>query len=718
MEEEEKRLHRRYNFLLGLFALCLLLFCMILYDAQVVHREDYYAKSASQVTDTESVESSRGIITDTNGKVLVSNKEIYTITLDLDLIPDVEGQERGVTVSRAILRLLELCEDQGVAWTDTLPITTTEPFVYTTASAGSTNRTRFENYLKERKWSDKVLTASDPYPRMTDTLRRKLEASNDVLTPTVLLDLMREDFGVDPQFTDQEARMVVGVLYELHLRSAGTTYTPYTFAEDVPVELISLINDGGFDGVVVSSQSVRQYNTTYAAQLLGQVGVFSSKDERDSFNAAYNAAKEAGEDTTGIHYYAADDTVGKSGVELAFESYLKGFDGERLITTNEAGKITGELYSVEPQPGGTVALTIDIDFQAAVEEALAKTVTAMTEEDGDVSRGAAAVVLSVEDSSVLAMASYPTYNPADYYSNYSTILNADGRPLLNRATGYAYAPGSTFKPCTAVAALETGAVSLTEKVNCPGLWYYPNTREYTKCAVYPGSHGKINLTRALEVSCNCFFCEMGYRLGLDTLNEYAKAFGLGVSTGIEIGDRAGNLTENGPGENLAPWAAFGQASYIFTPLQLSNYVATLASGGKHCQAHLLKSVKSYDNSQVLEVGNTEPLNVIDISEENLEAVLEGMHGYTQPGGSVYSYFRSCVVDAAAKTGTAQIQGVENTGVFVCFAPYDDPEIAMAIAVEHGGSGSELGEIAASILEYYFSVKETREEVLTENTLVR
>lgn len=451
MEEEEKRLHRRYNFLLGLFALCLLLFCMILYDAQVVHREDYYAKSASQVTDTESVESSRGIITDTNGKVLVSNKEIYTITLDLDLIPDVEGQERGVTVSRAILRLLELCEDQGVVWTDTLPITTTEPFVYTTASAGSTNRTRFENYLKERKWSDKVLTASDPYPRMTDTLRRKLEASNDVLTPTVLLDLMREDFGVDPQFTDQEARMVVGVLYELHLRSAGTTYTPYTFAEDVPVELISLINDGGFDGVVVSSQSVRQYNTTYAAQLLGQVGVFSSKDERDSFNAAYNAAKEAGEDTTGIHYYAADDTVGKSGVELAFESYLKGFDGERLITTNEEGKITGELYSVEPQPGGTVALTIDIDFQAAVEEALAKTVTAMTEEDGDVSRGAAAVVLSVEDSSVLAMASYPTYNPADYYSNYSTILNADGRPLLNRATGYAYAPGSTFKPCTAVA---------------------------------------------------------------------------------------------------------------------------------------------------------------------------------------------------------------------------------------------------------------------------
>ena len=725
MEEEEKRLHRRCNFLLGLFALCLLLFCMILYDAQVVHREDYYAKSASQVTDTESVESSRGIITDTNGKVLVSNKEIYTITLDLDLIPDVEGQERGVTVSRAILRLLELCEDQGVVWTDTLPITTTEPFVYTTASAGSTNRTRFENYLKERKWSDKVLTASDPYPRMTDTLRRKLEASNDVLTPTVLLDLMREDFGVDPQFTDQEARMVVGVLYELHLRSAGTTYTPYTFAEDVPVELISLINDGGFDGVVVSSQSVRQYNTSHAAQLLGQVGVFSSKDERDSFNAAYNAAKEAGEDTTGIHYYAADDTVGKSGVELAFESYLKGFDGERLITTNEAGKITGELYSVEPQPGGTVALTIDIDFQAAVVEALAKTVTAMTEEDGDVSRGAAAVVLSVEDSSVLAMASYPTYNPADYYSNYSTILNADGRPLLNRATGYAYAPGSTFKPCTAVAALETGAVSLTEKVNCPGLWYYPNTREYTKCAVYPGSHGKVNLTRALEVSCNCFFCEMGYRLGIDTLDQYATAFGLGQSTGIELGEETGILA--GPehsaevnqiwyGGNTVQ-AAIGQSDHLFTPLQLANYIATLVRGGTRYDAHFLKTVTAYDGSAILYEHEPEVLSQVEISASTLSAVKEGMYNLTS-SGSLARYFKDCVVSAGAKTGTAQINAdTTNNGVFVCFAPYDDPEIALAIVIERGGSGSALASTAVEILNAYFADSDIGTALIPEGSLL-
>ena len=201
------------------------------------------------------MDSSRGIITDRNGKVLVSNKEIYTITLDLDLIENVEGQDRGITVSRAILRLLELCEEQGVEWTDTLPITKTKPFVYTTASAGTNNRTWFEKYLKERKWSDKVLTATDPYPRMTQSLLEDLEADNDILTPQTLLELMREDFGIDPQFTDEEARLVVGVLYELRLRSASITYLSYTFAEDVSVEFISLVNDGDFQGVVVESQS-------------------------------------------------------------------------------------------------------------------------------------------------------------------------------------------------------------------------------------------------------------------------------------------------------------------------------------------------------------------------------------------------------------------------------------------------------------------------------
>ena len=436
----------------------------------------------------------------------------------------------------------------------------------------------------------------------------------------------------------------------------------------------------------------------------------------------YTVAETAG--ITGIalrEEQLLDDWIGKGGVELAFEKYLKGTDGTRIVSTNSDGKITGEYYYKVPEPGNTVELTIDLDLQTAVENALAETVSEMNADDGKYTRGASAVVTAVGTGEVLALASYPTYNLETYLQDYNDLANLEknpGNPLWNRATQGAYAPGSTFKPLTAVAALQEGVITPYQKIRDTGRWIYPGTTNDGASCWKRSGHGLLNISEAITNSCNYFFAEMGYRLGLDTLNEYAKAFGLGVSTGIEIGDRAGNLTENGPGENLAPWAAFGQASYLFTPLQLSNYVATLASGGKHCQAHLLKSVKSYDNSQVLEVGNTEPLNVIDISEENLEAVLEGMHGYTQPGGSVYSYFRSCVVDAAAKTGTAQIQGVENTGVFVCFAPYDDPEIALAIVIEEGGSGAALASAAVEILNAYFTADEVGTAVIGENQLLK
>lgn len=723
-----KQFHLRSGILVGIFALCLGLFVAVLYDAQVVNHDAYLARSSTQVTASETVEASRGIITDRNGKVLVSNRESYTITIDTDLIEAAEGESHDEAVARTVLRLIRQCQASGVEWTDTLPLSRTEPFVYTTASASSSQRSRLQRYLSENGWSDSEITAEAPYPAMSASLQAQLGAVNSQLTPQTLMDLMWADFGLedaDLGCTEEEARLVIGVLYELRLRSASITYNPYVFAEDVPVEFISLVNDGGFDGVVIESTSVRQYNTTYAAQLLGQVGAFSSKEERDSFNAAYNAAKEAGEDTTGLHYFAADDTVGKSGVELAFESYLKGIDGERLITTNEEGKITGELYSVEPQPGGTVALTIDIDFQAAVEEALAKTVSAMNEEDGDTSRGAAAVVLSVENSDVLALASYPTYDPAKYYSDYNSILNTDGNPLRNRATTGTYAPGSTFKPCTAVAALETGAVSLTEKVNCPGLWYYPNTHDYTKCAVYPGRHGKVNITKALEVSCNCFFCEMGYRLGIDTLSEYATAFGLGQSTGIELGEETGVLA--GPEHSAAVnqmWyggntvqAAIGQSDHLFTPLQLASYIATLVRGGTRYDAHLLKSVTAYDGSEILYEHEPEVLSEVEISASTLSAVKEGMYSLTT-SGSLARYFKDCIVSAGAKTGTAQInENTTNNGVFVCFAPYEDPEIALAIVIERGGSGSALASTAVEILNAYFAPGDVGIALVPEGTLL-
>lgn len=228
----------------------------------------------------------------------------------------------------------------------------------------------------------------------------------------------------------------------------------------------------------------------------------------------------------------------------------------------------------------------------------------------------------------------------------------------------------------------------------------------------------MNATSAITNSCNYYFAEMGYRMGMDTLNEYLSSFGLGQSTGIEIGDAKGTLASNESGGNQAPWAAYGQANQLYTPLQLANYIATLVNGGQHRQAHLLKTVKTYDSSEIVTVGNTEPLNTIDISDSSLDAVKKGMLGYTRPGGSVYNQFTKCVVSAGAKTGTAQVgANITNNGVFVCFAPYEDPEIAVAVVIEKATAGANLASAAVEILNAYFTADQIGAVILPENTLL-
>jgi penicillin-binding protein 2 len=471
------------------------------------------------------------------------------------------------------------------------------------------------------------------------------------------------------------------------------------------MELISLITDGGYDGAKIVSSSVRQYETTYAAHILGTVGQISSKEELESLGDGY----------------LLSDQVGKSGVEAAFEQYLKGTDGRRVVSTNSDGKITGEYYAVEPEPGGTVELTIDLELQQLVEDTLAETVQGMNDADGITSRGAAAVVEKVGTGEILALASYPTYDLSTYrQTEVYAVLSADpAQPFFNRATSYPYAPGSTIKPLTSVAALESGVTTTTEKIRDTGRWTYPgDPNSFSNCWLTSG-HGLLNVTQAITNSCNYFFMEMGYRMGMDTFREYLTAFGLGEHTGIEIGDSAGTLPENNVGENQAPWAAYGQANQAYTPLQLANYVATLVSGGKHCQAHLLKTVKSHDSSEVVAVGNTEPTNIVEMKDSTLEAVKKGMLGYTQPGGSVYTYFQDCVVTAGAKTGTAQTGGGQkNNGVFVCFAPYDDPEIVVSIVIEKGTAGANLASTAVKILNAYFDQDQIGTAIVSENQLLQ
>ena len=425
-EDEHLEVTRDYRLrlraLYGVLAACLLVFAGLLYNAQVVNGADYYATSSSRIAQEEAVEASRGVITDRNGKVLVSNRQVYTLTFD-------EGAlEEGDDENQAILDLLDLLEDYGVAWTDTLPLSQAAPFSY--AFTGSaTQRSHFQAFLADLGWSEKELSEDDPLPELTAEAAEDLDRAAGPLSGGDLLDLLRAHYAIDPSLTDADARKIIGVRYELDLRTilSATSYIePYVLEEGFGVELISVLTDARIAGAAVETASVRQYHTDAAAHVLGRIGAISPEE--------LDAYLERG--------YRMNDLVGLSGAERAFEDYLRGEDGTRAITTNEDGKITAELYTKEPQPGGNVSLTIDIDFQAQVEEILAAAVAEMNGEDGDETRGAAAAVVQVGTGEVLALASYPTFSLSDYDPTANS--QNPGNPEFNRAIQGTYPPGSTF----------------------------------------------------------------------------------------------------------------------------------------------------------------------------------------------------------------------------------------------------------------------------------
>ena len=667
---------RRVRLLLGFFAAFLLLFAAVLYDAQVVHGSENRAKSIASNASSETVTASRGIITDRNGKVLVSNRLAYTLVFDRS-----EFKKDDASLNAAILRLIDLCRDTDTAWSDSLPMTT-GPVPQLKVAARSAS---FQSYLE----------------------KRKLPVNGSA---SELLTALRELYGIDASCTVSQARDIAGVRYELDSRSS------YTFAEDVSSEVISQITDGHFDGVTIKTASARVYNTKLASHILGTIGPIWQEEWSSDEKTGYVGYADRG--------YAMNDLVGKDGVEKAFEDYLHGKDGRRLVTTDENGKLTGELYTREPQPGGTVALTLDIDLQAVTEQTLASTIEGMMDKDS-YQRGGAAVVMGVGNGEVLAMASYPSYDLETFNQNYETLVEDDRLPMFNRATQGIYAPGSTFKLCTSVAALESGVITPSTVIEDRGVYtYYKDPQP--ACWIWRQArmtHGRINVSQAIVDSCNYFYYEVGRLTGIKKLDEYATAFGLGQSTGIEIGDVSGVLAspewaeahdrEWTDGQTIT--AAIGQSYNLFTPLQLANYVATLVSGGEHYEAHLLKNVKSYDNSRVIGVYGKGPLNDLNISDSTMAAVTKGMHDLTYD--SLRSAFSRCVVEAGAKTGSAQVGTDIANGTFVAYAPYDDPEIAIAIVVEKGGS-SLLANAAVDIINAWFTRDGTGATAAGEDALMR
>ena len=652
---------------LALLAL-LVIFFVAIYKLQIIEGNAYYEESLNSVTTTQRVKAARGNLLDRYGRVLVSNTSCNSLKLNRS---DLLAQEDPNT---AILRMVQLVKDAGDEYNDELPVSMTPPFEYT--EMDDLQKMLLRGYLADAKLSEDA-------------------------TAVELMSVFRQRFEINNNYTAEQMRIIAGIRYALDVRTVVNT-ADYIFVEDASMDLISALMENGLRGFEVTVSYQRQYNTTLAPHILGYVRPMTAEQ--------YEVYEKQG--------YPMDAEVGQEGAELAFESYLHGTDGVAVITKNAAGTITGRTYTTEPVPGNNVSLTIDLDLQEAAEKALANGIEAIradAEYKPNVATAGALVAVEVKTGEPLAMASFPSFDLTTLWEgdNYQNLPNG---ALVNRVTTGLYEPGSTFKPCTAIAALTSGVVSTGEYITCDGPFTrYADTGYTPTCWVYPGAHGAVNVTEAIRDSCNIFFYTMGDRLKIQTLDKFAAAFGLGERTGVELPESTGRMASPEAKKELegASWyagdslqAAIGQSVSQFTPLQLAEYCATVANGGTRHSASILKSVRSYDYSEQVAEAQHEVLSTVESDAANWQAVQQGMYLVANhPAGSAYKTFGDYYPRVCAKTGTAQLgDNKVNNAIFICYAPADDPQIAIAVVVERGTAGANVAPIAKSLLDAYFTVK--------------
>jgi len=690
--------------LLGLIAL----YVTQLYKLQIVEGEAYYERSQNSIVTTRTVPAARGSILDRYGRVLVSNRSCSNLYIDTAELFGDFSDEAMARANETILELVEILEGCGDSYIDELPITKEPPFSFTEMSA--VDSARLKAYLADKK--DEGLT--------------------DESSAVELMAYFRERYQIDNNYDARQMRIVAGVRYALNMHYIVPT-SDYVFAEDVSIDSITRLMELDVPGFRVEESFVRQYNTAAAAHLIGYVGLMNE--------AEYEKYGEQG--------YKLNAVVGKDGAELAFEEYLHGVDGEAQVTANAAGTVISTIYTKEPEPGDNVYLTIDIGLQAAAENILGTFIETTneqrarenaqaalygaTEDISELITGGSVVVVDIPTGEPLCMASYPSYNLDTLMEDYAELLNNPSAPLFNRALMGTYAPGSTFKMCTAVAALNEGCVEVNTTIYDDVIFTKyadVDTSYLPKCWIYgKGSHGDVNVTSAIKVSCNFYFYTVADYLGIDRLSDYALRFGLGAHTGIELPESVGVMSTQEYKETVIgePWragdtlqAGIGQSFNLFTPLQLAEYVAAVANNGQRHSAALLKSVCSYDYSRSVYDRGEQLLNTVETDQANYDAVKLGMFQVANdPIGTAYQTFWDYPVHVAAKTGTAQTGGDNtNNAIFVCYAPYENPEIAVAIVLEKGKAGSAVSVIARQVMDYYFAFRNSAQALETELTLLK
>ena len=685
-----------------LLAILLIVYVVFLYDLQIIQGEEYYNRSSQITSDKRAVTAARGNILDRYGRVLATNKECYNLEIDTTKLFDSEDP------NYTILELVEMVSRYGDTYTDDLPVTAAPPFEYTDMT--DLQRTMLNAYFDDKKLS-----------RDTSAVE--------------LLSYMRTRYKIDNSYSAEEMRVIAGVRYGINVRYAINTDN-YIFVQDASMELITSIMESKLVGINITRAYVRDVNTEYAAHLLGYVGLMT-QEEYEKYS---------------LLEYANNAYVGKDGIEYAFESYLHGKDGEVIETKNPAGTVLATVYTKEPEPGNHVYLTIDIVLQEQVERILESGVNALrrtraqkkaeqeafgmwTFKDGywEIT-GAACCVVDVKTGEPLAIASWPTYDPSNVIENYGELLKADNNPLFNRALLGAYAPGSAFKPCTAMACLTEGIINTEYKVKCQGVFTRYAAAGYApECWIWSFgyTHDELDVTHALLHSCNYFFYTIVNDLGVDKLGEYAHKFGLGSSTGIELVETTGNMSNEANHMDYAgqEWrigdtlqAGIGQSDSIFSPLQLAEYCATVANGGTRHSASILKSVRTYDYGESLFEREPKIMAEVQSADYNWYAVHEGMRLVANDlvnNEAVAINFYDCAETVAAKTGTAQKgENIINDAIFICYVPYNDPEIAIAMVVERGEAGSNCAFMARQIVDTYLMIRSYNDVSESEMSLLK
>lgn len=700
---------KRIIALLALMILLLAVYLSFLYQLQIIDGEIYYNRS-KEITDAKlTVTASRGNILDRYGRILIGNKECYNLKINTDKLFSNNDDPNGT-----ILELIDMVQQYGDVYTDDLPITSSPPFEYDPAMT-AIQETMLKAYFKDKAKEFKEMGLPEEP------------------TAVQLMSYMRTRYGIDNSYSAEEMRLIAGVRYSINVRYAINT-ADYIFVEDASMKLISSILEKKLTGIEVNRAYVRDYRTEYAAHILGYVGLMT-QEEYEKYS---------------LYKYSTDAYVGKDGIEYAFESYLHGTDGEKYETKNAAGTVLATVYTKEPVPGNHIYLTIDIVLQEQVERILGNCLDALirtrevermeaklrgeyNEEMKDEITGAAAVVINVNTGEPLAIASWPTYDVTTIIENYAQLLETPNAPLFNRALMGAYAPGSTFKPCTAIAALTEGIINTEDLVDCQGVYTRYAAEGYApECWIWQQgyTHPEENVVTAIRDSCNYFFYTISNDLGIDKMGEVAHAFGLGVPTGVELVETTGNMSnsENHSDYTGTEWrigdtlqAGIGQSDSIFSPLQLAEYCATVANSGTRYSASILKSIRTYDYSKKLYEREPEVLSTVETADYNWAAVQEGMEQVVNSpyNESNYLNFIDCAWHVAGKTGTAQKgENITNDAIFICYGPYDDPEVAVAVVVERGGSGAGIVHVARQIMDAYINIRSYSDTSESEMSLLR